>query len=262
MTGVQTCALPISPRTVDPIDPRRGPPPEVCDANTIYLEEAIIPQSIHKYMACLELIQKQALVRALRSRNCAIELVDRRDLAGVDLILDTDTAVIFLNFFSLPVRCDECVDKIAKGSWKFDRLFIVFEAYGELSAKKTKHQRSSLPTSCITLGRSSEPYAYTPPIVKALKKFKRDLCIAEGCGTKRTATIVQYGFADTVEEAALFTRLYGDWCEANDRTHGAIWGERDWLDADFEEVWNLIFRCKRKLSHPVISRTRKIIWLL
>jgi hypothetical protein len=217
----------------------RGPPPEVCDAKTIYLPEAIMPQSIHKYMACLELIQKQALVRALSSKDCAIDLVERRDLAGVDLILDTDTAVLFFNLFSLPVRCGACVDKIAKGSWKYDRLLIVFEAYGELSAKKTK--RPSLPTPSATVCCLPQPYAYTPPIVKALKKFKRDLCIAEGCGTKRAATVVQYGFADTVEEAALFTRLYGDWCEANDRTHGVIWGKRDWLDADFLEVGKHVF---------------------
>jgi len=230
-----------SPETVERVDLPRGPPPEICDANTIYLAEATIPQSTHKYLACLELIQRQALVRALCSRDCAIELVERRDLAGVDLILDTDTAVVFPNLFSLASRCDEWVDKITKLSWKFDRLLIIFEAYDELSAKKTKHRHPSMTTSSVTVGCSSQLYAYTPPVVKALKKLKRNLCIAEACGTKRATTVLQYGFADTVEEAALFSRLYGDWCEANDRTHGAIWGERDWLDADFLEVRNLFF---------------------
>ena len=227
-----------SPETVERVDLPRGPPPEICDANTIFLGEATIPQSVHKYLACLELIQRQALVRALCSRDCGIELVERRDLAGVDLILDTDTAVVFLNLFSLSSRCDEWVEKITKGSWKFDRLLIVFEAYDELSAKKTKRRH---PTSSVTVGRPFQLYAYTPPVVKALKKLKRNLCIAEACGSKRATTVIQYGFADTVEEAALFSRLYGDWCEANDSTHGAIWGEREWLAADFLEVRNLFY---------------------
>jgi len=125
-----------------------------------------------------------------------------------------------------------------KGSWKHDRLLVVFEAYGEKFAKK-KLLCPSWSASSSSAGRSPQPYAYTPPIVKALKKFKRDLSIAEACGTKRAATVIQYAFADSVEEAALFTRLYGDWCEANDRTQGVIWGNRDWLDADFVEVWNM-----------------------
>jgi hypothetical protein len=224
------------PRTEERTDLPGGPPPEVCDDNTIYLAETTFPESSHKYMASLEVIQKRVLIRALRSKICAVELVERRDLAGVDLILDTDTAVIFFNLFSLPARCDVCVDRIAKTSWRFDKLLVVFEAYGEVSAKKTKHWHPSLSTSSSTASCMPQPYAYTPPIVKALKKLKRDLCIAETCGTKRTATVLQYAFADTVEEAALFARLYGDWCERDDRSHGAIWGSRDWLDADVLEV--------------------------
>jgi hypothetical protein len=103
-----------------------------------------------------------------------------------------------------------------------------------------------------------QPYAYTLPIVKALKKLKRDLCIAETCGTKRNATVIQYAFADTVEEAALFARLYGDWCERDDRSHGAIWGSRDWLDADVLEVWVSFFG--ENINLVTIFRTRKLIW--
>ncbi len=126
------------PKTIELVDLPRGPPPEIRDANTIYLAEATIPQTIHKYLACLERIQRQALVRALCSGDCAIELVERRDLTGVDLILDIDTAIVFLNLFSFSSWCKEWVDKMAKGSWKFDRLLIIFDAYNELSAKKTK----------------------------------------------------------------------------------------------------------------------------
>lgn len=212
-----------------------GPPPEVCDNSTIYLTDAIPPQSIHKYMASLRVIQKQALVRALCSKDCAVELVERQDLGGVDLILDTDAAVIYLNLLTLPIRCEDSVHKVANTTWKYDKLLVVLEAYTERSAK-TNHGRSSLSTSA-----SPQPSPYTPPIVKALKKFKRDLGIAEGCGTKRNTTVIQYAFASTVQEAALFTRLYGDWCEASDRTGGAIWGNREWLDADVLEVWKPSF---------------------
>ena len=245
-----------SPRFAKRIDLPRGPPPEICDANTINLAEAAMPQSVHKYMACLELIQKRALVCALCSRNCAIELVERQDLAGPDLILDTDTAVFFFNLFALPARCNADVEKIAKGSWKFDKLLIVFEAYGELSSKRAKHQCPS--NSIATLDFSSRPYAYTPPIVKALGKFKRGLSIAEAWGKKRSLTVVQYAFADTVEEAALFTRLYGDLCEANDRSYGALWGDREWLGADILEVRLMIFLSNIQIV-LFISRKRRLI---
>ena len=213
----------------------QGPPPEVCDNSTIYLTDTIAPQSIHKYMASLQVIQKKALIRALRSKDCAVELVERQDLGGLDLILDTDTAVIFVDLRTLPIRCEHSVHKVANGSWKFGKLLVVFEAYTERSAKANRG-RPSLSTSS-----SPQPSPYTPPIVKALNKFKRDLGIAEGCGTKRNTTVIQYAFASTVEEAALFSRLYGDWCEANDRTNGAIWGNREWLDTDILEVWKPSF---------------------
>jgi hypothetical protein len=39
-----------------------------------------------------------------------------------------------------------------------------------------------------------------------------------------------------VEEAAMFTRYFGDFAEANDDSRGIIWGEREWLDDDVPEV--------------------------
>ncbi len=211
-----------------------GPPLEIYDTNTISLPDTItVAQSVHRYMASVEFIQKHALVRALYSKECAVEIVERQSLGGVDLILDTKTAVVFLNLFSLPSQCKASVDRVAKQSWKYGKLLVVFEAYSELNSRKgRKHKLGSAFATSVPF----EPYAYTPPIIKAVKKFRRDVSIAEACGTKRGGTIIRYAFADTVEEAALLTRMYGDWAEAEDETHGAIWDERVWLDQDYLEV--------------------------
>jgi len=209
----------------------RGPPQEICDSNTICLAEVVsVTRSTHKYMASLDFIQKLPLIYSLR--ECAVELVERQTLGGVDMIIDPATAVTFINLFSLPARHVAYLEKVAQQSWKYHRLLVIFEAYGELCAKNIRTYRTS-PTSAAG---GSQPYAYTPPIMKALKKFKRDLNIAEGCGTKRASTIIQYAFPDTVKEAALFTRMFGDWAEADDVTQGVLWEERSWLDADYSEV--------------------------
>ncbi|KAJ3859326.1 hypothetical protein EV359DRAFT_51032 [Lentinula novae-zelandiae] len=49
-----------------------------------------------------ELIQKQALVRSLRSGICSVGLVEHEMLTGVDLIIDPHTAVMLSNLLALP----------------------------------------------------------------------------------------------------------------------------------------------------------------
>ena len=72
--------------------------------------------------------------------------------------------------------------------------------------------------------------------MKAVRKLRRDLSISEGIQTKSAATVVEYAFANDVEEAAAFTRLYGDAAEARDSTGGMIWGERLWLTHEERDV--------------------------
>ncbi|KAF8813427.1 hypothetical protein BYT27DRAFT_7084485 [Phlegmacium glaucopus] len=205
----------------------RGAPADIYDAHTVCLPENItMPQSIHKYMASLDIIQKAALVRSLRLQECLVDLVERQSLDGVDLIIDIHSAVIFLSLFTLASQCAKDVERVAEQSWKFHRILVIFEAYPQSYAKKGGEA-----TSTSNLGL----YAYTPPILKAIKRFRRDLDISAACGTKCQQTEVLYAFADSVNEAALFSRLYGDFAEENDETGGVIWGDREWLDGDFLE---------------------------
>ena len=207
----------------------RSAPPELFDQNTLRLPDVIgLAQSVHRYMASLEFIQKKALVRALRARECSVELVERQTLGGVDLIVDPHCAIIFLSLFTLSARCDAYTERVSQQSWKFSRLLVIFEAYPEQRSKQSLAVKSP----------SSELYAFTPPIVKAIKKFRRDVNIADACGTKCGDSKVEYAFANTVDEAALLTRWFGERAEEADETGGAVWGEREWLAADFLEVWN------------------------
>lgn len=206
---------------------RRTALTEIFDKNTLQLQNDVFsyPTARHRYLVSLELLQKQVLVRALRSQECSIDLVERETLDGVDLILDPYSAVLFAPLFALPSQCDTLVGKVAQQSWLYSRLFVIFEAYPASHSYKTIEDKSSA------------PYAYTPPIMKAIKKFKRDISIAEACGTKRSDISVQYAFADCVLDAALYTRRFGDLVESLDQTEGAIWGDRGWLEEEFTEVY-------------------------
>lgn len=217
---------------------KQSVPPELFDQNTLRLPDVMNPaQSVHRYMASLEFIQKHALVRALRASNCSVELVERQTLGGVDLIVDPHCAIIFLSLFTLAARCEAYTERISQQSWKFSRLFVVFEAYPEYRSKRSFVAKIRGSTNAS----SSEVYAFTPPIVKAIKKFRRDVNIADACGTKCGDTKVEYAFANTVDEAALLTRWFGERVEEADETGGAVWGEREWLAVDFLEVRNCYF---------------------
>lgn len=227
---VEPIAVPIPPVTSNEA---RSVPPELFDQNTLRLPDVINPpQSVHRYMASLDFIQKHVLVRALRTSECSVELVERQTLGGVDLIVDPHCAIIFLSLFTLAARCEAYTERVSQQSWKFSRLLVIFEAYPESRSKRSfasKHRGS-------TGTPSSELYAFTPPIVKAIKKFRRDVNIADACGTKCGDTKVEYAFADTVDEAALLTRWFGERAEEADETGGVVWGEREWLAVDFLEV--------------------------
>ncbi|KAJ7460988.1 hypothetical protein B0H11DRAFT_160147 [Mycena galericulata] len=201
-------------------------PETVYDRNTLRLPCTWNPpQSLHRYMVSMELVQKQGLVRSLRSRSCSIDLIERDSLDGVDIVLDPHTAVIFTNLLILPSECADLVSRIGQQSWFYSRLLVVFDAYPAARSYQSKASSSA----------ASELFAYTPPVLKALGKLRRDLGISEGCGTKCLSCVVQYAFADTVDEAAMFTRYFGDLAEANNESGGILWGDRTWLDDDVPE---------------------------
>ncbi|KAG6899403.1 hypothetical protein C0995_006044 [Termitomyces sp. Mi166 len=204
-------------------------PTELYDDKTVRIPSHLPrSQTVHKYMASVDLLQKQVLVRSLASRECLVELIERDSLGGADLIIDPQTAVIFTCLLSLPAHCNKLLERLSAQSWRYKRVLIVFEAYPESRSFRQRQKQGIAEPE-------PELYAYTPPIVKAIKRFRRDVAIAEGCGKKSIACDVWCAFANSVSEATTCARLFGDEAERADWTEGALWGNREWLDADESE---------------------------
>ncbi|KAG6849252.1 hypothetical protein H0H93_010001 [Arthromyces matolae] len=202
-------------------------PVEVYDNKTVRKPSCgLQPQAVHKYLASLDLLQKRVLVQSFASGECLVELVERSSLAGADLIIDPHTAVIFTCLLSLPAHAAMLIERLSQQSWRYQRILVVFEGYPESKSWK-QHQKLNEPLPQLN--------AYTPPILKAIKRFRRDLNIQEGCGKKSSACDIWCAFADSVNEAATYARLFGDEAERADTTGGALWENRDWLDLDESE---------------------------
>jgi len=170
-------------------------------------------------MASTGLINKRVLAHALES-TAQIKLIRQQSLGGVDLILDPSTAIIFISLSALPQNCGQYVDNVSQESWRFLRLLVVFESFDSEPCSQS---------TSITAAEST-PRTYIFPVLEAVEKFKQGLSTAEASGTKNLETFVNYAFAATADEAALFTRLYGDQAEAGDETSGAVWCNRAWLE--------------------------------
>ncbi|KAF8492671.1 hypothetical protein JB92DRAFT_3100288 [Gautieria morchelliformis] len=212
-----------------PIDLTSSPrpvPPELADANTLSLpDEWVAPTSRHRYIASLDVLQKTILRKHLASPDCRVELAERDAWAtnGVDLILDPDTALLLVPLAPLSVSGEALTEKIAKLSWDFARLVVVFEAFSTSSSYRTES------------GAGLAPYAFPPAIMKAIRKFKWTVAILDGMatGNKRRETEVRYGYARDVGEAARLVRLAGDMAE---KASGASLGDgRDWLVDEYHE---------------------------
>ncbi|GLB33412.1 hypothetical protein LshimejAT787_0102960 [Lyophyllum shimeji] len=170
-------------------------PQEVYDNKTLHLPSRWkIPINVHKYMASLDVIQKQVLVRALASQEFLVDLVERESLDGADLIIDPHTAVLFISLLSLPAHNKKLLGTLSAQTWRYKRVLVVFEAYPSSRSYKSA---SGLRQKQGHARTEPELNAYTPPIVKAIKKFRRDLNIAEGCGKKAAGCEVWWAFADS-----------------------------------------------------------------
>ncbi len=196
-------------------------PPELYDKNTLQLPSHEFPSHKHLYFASIDLLQKNVLLRHLRSSDCAVDFAEREHLSGVDLILDANTSIVFVSLVSLASQRETLVANISEQSWRYRHILVVFEAY---------------PISCSF--KAAEKHdtsfnAYTPPAIKAMGRFRRDLSLMEACEKKSTSCSVHTAFADSVHEAALFTRYYGDMAEQLD---GTLWGDRPWLDGEVPAV--------------------------
>jgi hypothetical protein len=193
-------------------------PPDLIDKNTIQVPTVnSSPVSRHQYLASVDLLQKTALCRCLSDDAAAIDLIDREFLGGVDLILDQDTAILFLPLSSLPSECEGLIAGISDISWRYSHMLIIFEAF--LTSQAFGDGEENLLVS----------FAFTEPILKSVRKLRRSLIIAEGVGTKTEDCLLSWAFAKNIEEAARLARIYGDTAESRDTTGGMLWQQRWWL---------------------------------
>lgn len=209
--------------------PPRAAPDDVFDQHTVRLSEDWTPAApVHRYLASMALIQKRALVRELQGHQCQVVLVERYDLDGTDIIIDPDYGVLFVPLLALPAHLESTVERISRESWRYLNLLVVFEAFP--TAQSYRADRSQ-DTRLV-------PYAYTPPICKAIKKLRRNLGIAEGCDTMNPRCTITWAFANDIEEAAKFVRCFGeDACAISTaRGLGILWDAREWLEEEEREV--------------------------
>ena len=193
-------------------------PPDLIDKDTMQLPEPdSLPVSRHQYLASLDLLQKHALCRRLSDDSAAIDLIEREFLGGVDLILDQDTAILFISLSAVSSECEGLIAGISDISWRYSHLLIIFEVF--------------LVSQAFGDGEENRvvSFAFTEPILKSVKKLKRSLAIADGVGTKAEDCLVSWAFAKNIEEAARLARIYGDMAESRDETGGLLWQERWWL---------------------------------
>ncbi|KAF8433539.1 hypothetical protein L210DRAFT_962649 [Boletus edulis BED1] len=206
----------------------RATPDDVFDQHTLRLPEPWIPSAaIHRYLASMTLIQKRALVRELQGHHCRVDLVERYDLGCADIIVDPDSGVLFIPLLALPAHLESTVGRISRESWRYLNLLVILEAFPSAESYRADLSRNNRPV----------PYAYTPPVCKAIKKLRRNLGIAEGCGTMDPRCRVIWAFANSIEEAAKSVRCFGDEACAisKQRGHEILWGEREWLEEDERE---------------------------
>lgn len=203
-------------------------PEALLDRSTLrLLDPPSVQSTTHQYLASFNFIQKRLLVRSLASAECAVDLIERDIHDGVDLILDHDTATLFVILAALPSQCDSLNAHISHLSWRYKFLLIIFECFSAEDAYSNK-------------GMSTNIDFFSPPVVKAVKKLRRGLGIAEGSGTKRVDCDVSWAFAASVGEAARFSRIFGDAAEGR-AISGVLWGPRDWLTQTGGEAYEVLF---------------------
>ena len=214
----------ITETTIDDPQPIEAPrtvtvvPLDLIDKNTIQLPAAnSLPVSRHQYLASLDLLQKHALCRCLSDDAAAIDLVEREFLGGVDLILDQDTAIMFIPLSAVPSECEGLIAGISDISWRYSHILVIFETFLVSQAFGDGEENCTI------------SFTFTEPILKSVKKLRRSLAIAEGVGTKTEDCLLSWAFAKSIEEAASLARIYGDAAESRDRTGGSLWQERWWL---------------------------------
>ncbi|KAG9045348.1 hypothetical protein FS837_006480 [Tulasnella sp. UAMH 9824] len=199
--------------------------------------------TVYKYIATCDMIQKRGICHHLASEPIKVYLVERPNLADVDLIVDAGAAIVYLTLAALPVDANDVAERVSKLSFAYSRLLLVFEAYPP--SKSRTAYLSSLDDSRIPkhedLAESAIlPYAFSPPVLKAFKHLRRSLVIAESTGEKLPSCRVDIAFALDQEESAWYARIFGDarvrdcQTDSNSAMSGP-WDDRSWLVEDAYE---------------------------
>lgn len=208
---------------------------EFVDQYTVLLpDQWINPGTHHRYLASIALIQKRGFVRELKSDVCGVILVERYSLGGVDIVIDSDHAVLIAPLLGLQAQIEALSERISAGSWHYLQLLVIFEAYPSMwSSRLSNNQNTTV-----------APYAYTRPNLRAIQRLRRILSIADGCGSKDFRCSIIWAFANEVRDVAKFVRCFGDEAEtkAIKRGHEELWGDRLWLEEEEREVryWPLL----------------------
>ena len=214
----------------DPSVPAIRVPPDLASRYTLTVSATrpSAPQLTHRYLVSLSFIQRRGLIRALDSPQCAVQVVERECLGGADIVLNPHTAIVLSCLRALPTQSNALISVVNQLSWRFSFLLILFDSFPSGPCSRTQEDWT---TEQLTL----DPFS--PPVVKALKKLRRDIGIAEGCIDKCAEATVQFAFPLTVMDAARTVRLFGDMAHERDlkTTAGALWDDRRWLDLDYED---------------------------
>ncbi|KAI0348170.1 hypothetical protein BDW22DRAFT_1416471 [Trametopsis cervina] len=184
-------------------------------------DQSFLPDSWHRYLASLDCIQMLGLTRALSSSECKVQLVERETLDGADILVDPYNAIVIFSLQTLPSQSESLKARVNDLSWRFSQILIIFET--------VPLTESGLSEKATTINH------FSPPFVKAVKRFKRDLEIAEACLDKRGGVRVQFAFPMSSYFAARTIRRWGHIVQTQDRSNGQIWDDRHWLSIDEED---------------------------
>lgn len=221
--------------TVGDIIPEPRAPSEVYDDRTIVLPmNGHVQLYDHRYLASLGIITKSAFTRSLASPRALVSLVERDSLDGADIVVDPHAALLIVSLFGISSSVQALTLRLVRLCDRFDNILVAFEAYLPARALRSEGDRGHCSTT-----HTHAPNVFSPAALKAIHKLRRDLAIAEGCRQKRPGSTVFYAFAHTVDEAAQFVRIFGNYAQQLDRSGGLLWGRRQWLTDEEDEVSKL-----------------------
>lgn len=207
------------------------------------------PPDKHRYLASVALIQKRGLASALSSSSLGnIDLLEPTILQGdaPDLVLDPQHAIIFISLSQLPSISKELIARLKRLLPCYDNILTIFEGYTPA--------RSNIPLTKNALLRKGgngglEVDVFSPPVILALKRFRRELAIekelmreGDDDGVEVEQRNMELVCALSPSEAAMYARTWGDKVEKEGRERGngkALWDGRSWLEGEDEVSLNV-----------------------